>query len=41
MNNGEMKRLGDYIREVDVRNRDFQRVHAIHCEHYWNGYVFL
>lgn len=24
MNNGEMKRLGDYIREVDVRNRDLE-----------------
>ena len=38
MNKGEMKRLGDYIREVDIRDRE---VHAIHCEHYWNGYVFL
>ena len=53
----DYKRLGNYIREVDVRNRDLkvtkllgdetirrqylQRVHAIHCEHYWNGYVFL
>lgn len=24
MSNGEMKRLGDYIREVDVRNRDLE-----------------
>ena len=24
MNKGEMKRLGDYIREVDVRNRDLE-----------------
>ena len=24
MNKGEMKRLGDYIREVDVRNRDLK-----------------
>ena len=24
MNKGEVKRLGDYIREVDVRNRDLK-----------------
>ena len=24
MNKGEMKRLGNYIREVDVRNRDLE-----------------
>ena len=24
MNKGEMKRLGDYIREVDVRNRNLE-----------------
>ena len=24
MNEGDIKRLGDYIREVDVRNRDLE-----------------
>ena len=29
MNKGEMKRLGDYIREVDVRNRDLEVTNTI------------
>ena len=47
----DYKRLGDYIREVDVRNRvggekadgcqHLQRIHAVHSKYHRNGYLFL
>ena len=42
------KRLGDYIREVDVFEGDktigrqhLQRIHAVHSKYHRDGYVFL
>jgi hypothetical protein len=49
LNKAEYKRLGNYIREVDVRNRNLevtkllhlQRIHAVHSKYHRNGHVFL
>ena len=49
MSKGDLKRLGDYIREEEpgfggdetIGCQHLQRIHAVHSKYHRNGYVFL